>query len=87
LDARADRHLADRRLHSFQARYRAAGKTATNDALFVQAIFQVNHPSARAGRWENKTTSLVSTITVCFEVMANYMQSLMLACFLPITSM
>jgi hypothetical protein len=79
LDARADRHFADRRLHSFKARYRAAGKAATNDALFGQAIFQVNHPSARAGRWENKTTSLVSTITVRFEVMANYLQSLMLA--------
>jgi hypothetical protein len=73
LDACADRHFADRRLHSFQARYRAASKAATNDALFGQAIFQSNHPSARAGRWENKTTSLVSTINVCSEAMANYL--------------
>jgi hypothetical protein len=79
LDARADRHFADRRLHSFKARYRAAGKAATNDALSGQATFQRNHPSARAGRWENKTTSLVSAMIVCFDVVANYLQSLMLA--------
>jgi hypothetical protein len=78
LDARADRHFADGRRRSFKARYRA-GEAVSGDAAKGKGIFQSNHPSARAGRWENKTTSLVSTITVRFEVMANYLQSLMLA--------
>jgi len=55
LDARADRHLADRRLDSFKAHYRA-GEAVSGDAAKGQPIYQINQPSARAGRWENKAT-------------------------------
>jgi hypothetical protein len=36
-----------------------AGEAASDDAAKGKAIFQSNHPSARAGRWENKAANRV----------------------------